>query len=625
MNAPTLSPKTGQILNIAAYKFVELTDLDAMRSELKAVTDSLGLKGTILLSPEGINLFLAGKSPNVGRFLDSLRSWPQFADIETKDSYSDDQPFRRMLVRLKKEIIAFGVDGIEPAKRTSPKLPAKELKAWLDAGKKVRLLDTRNDYEFDLGTFRGAEKLDLDHFRDFPEAISQLPDDAKNEPLVMFCTGGIRCEKAGPLMEQAGFKEVYQLEGGILKYFEECGDAHYDGDCFVFDNRVALNANLEPTGDILCFACQAVLSGDDIANPHYKMGSHCPHCYQSPQLVRQRYLAERQQAILDLAQSQPGSSPYQNLRHIFVPRKSAGQPLIDFLCQRNPGIAREQWSAWIDAGEIKHVSSNWKHRSPATADQIVRDGECFEQEEPGTIEPEIAPEIKLVYEDDDLLVVSKPAPLPTHPSGRFNRNTLTWILGSVYGNDKLRAAHRLDANTSGVVLLCRKQRAAKLIQQQFVAGSVRKKYLARVHGHPEWDSHNCEAKISIEPGPSGTRTIDEVGGWDARTEISVLRREDDGTTLLEVTPKTGRTNQIRIHLWHLGHSIVGDPLYLPDRATAGVAADQVEQTAGTLDVSAQPMCLHSLQLAIVHPTSGEAIEFVAPKPRWAESEAVATK
>ncbi len=187
----------------------------------------------------------------------------------------------------------------------------------------------------------------------------------------------------------------------------------------------------------------------------------------------------------------------------------------------------------------------------------------------------------------------------------------------MYGNDKLRAAHRLDANTSGIVLLCRKQRAAKLIQQQFAACTVGKKYLAKVHGHPDWDSFTCDAKIAKEPGPGGIRTIDENGGWDAETEISVLSRDDDGTALLEVHPKTGRTNQIRIHLWDLGHSIVGDPLYRLERKTANAAGSQNHQTAGTLDVNAEPMCLHSLQLAIVHPTSGKAIEFVATRPHWA--------
>ena len=152
-----------------------------------------------------------------------------------KESPSAEQPFNRMLVKIKKEIIAFGVAGIDPASRPTPKLSARELKQWLDEGRPVTLLDIRNDYEVRMGTFRGARRAGIDHFREFPAAVQQLPAELKQQPVVMFCTGGIRCEKAGPFMEQAGFQNVHQLDGGILKYFEECGGAHYDGECFVFE------------------------------------------------------------------------------------------------------------------------------------------------------------------------------------------------------------------------------------------------------------------------------------------------------------------------------------------------------------------------------------------------------
>ncbi|MCA9181191.1 MAG: pseudouridine synthase, partial [Planctomycetales bacterium] len=163
------------ILNISAYKFVQLDNVAQRRETLLQVCQSLGLRGTILLSSEGINLFLAGSAEAIASFLESLRADPAFADLQTKDSYSQTQPFRRMLVRLKKEIIAFGVDGVAPEEKTSPKLSARELKQWLDEGRSVRLLDTRNIYEYDLGTFAGAEHLNIDHFREFPEAIKQLP------------------------------------------------------------------------------------------------------------------------------------------------------------------------------------------------------------------------------------------------------------------------------------------------------------------------------------------------------------------------------------------------------------------------------------------------------------------
>ena len=236
-----------KIVNIAAYKFLPLTDLRTLRARLQTLCKDANLKGTILLSPEGINLFVAGAAHSIERLLAELRSWPGLEDLQPKLSETDHQPFRRMLVRLKKEIIAFGVEGIDPARRTSPKLSAKELKRWLDEGRPVTLLDTRNDYEVKLGTFRNAIPIGIDHFRDFPQGVARLSPELKKQPIVMFCTGGIRCEKAGPYMEREGFESVFQLDGGILKYFEEVGGAHYDGECFVFDQRVGLDP--EPARD----------------------------------------------------------------------------------------------------------------------------------------------------------------------------------------------------------------------------------------------------------------------------------------------------------------------------------------------------------------------------------------
>lgn len=283
MNATTETHPTEtekSIVNIAAYKFVDLDDLPTLQSDLKQQCEQAGLKGTILLSPEGINLFMAGSRESIDGFLDHLRCVPEFADLTAKESFSNRQPFNRMLVRLKKEIIAFGVDGIEPAKKTSPKLPAKELKRWLDEGKKVTLLDTRNEFEVDLGTFVGAKNLHITSFRDFPETVQKLPEEMKDEPIVMFCTGGIRCEKAGPYMEREGFKQIYQLDGGILKYFEECGGDHWDGECFVFDHRVALDPQLQETHTAVCFACREPLTPEDQESELYVLGEHCPYCYE---------------------------------------------------------------------------------------------------------------------------------------------------------------------------------------------------------------------------------------------------------------------------------------------------------------------------------------------------------
>ena len=267
------------ILNAAAYKFADLTELSELRGRLKTACRSLGLKGSILLSPEGINLFIAGKHSAVEELVHTIRSIPGLETLEVKLSESEEQPFNRMLVKIKQEIIAFGVEGINPARHTSPRLPAKELKRWLDEGRTVTLLDTRNTYEVKLGTFAGAVTLPIRHFRKFPEAVDSLPEDLKQAPVVSFCTGGIRCEKAAPYLERAGFREVYQLEGGILKYFEECGGAHWEGECFVFDKRVGVDPALRETGSQLCFACTEPLTEEEVKDPRYVYEVSCPYCH----------------------------------------------------------------------------------------------------------------------------------------------------------------------------------------------------------------------------------------------------------------------------------------------------------------------------------------------------------
>ena len=240
-----MSEVAEQIVNIAAYQFVSVDRLPERREALRKLGLELQLKGTILLSPEGINLFLAGSPTAMETFLAHLKSDPLFSEISVKESRSDYQPFEHLAVKLKQEIIAFGVEGIDPREGTAPKISPTELKQWLDEGRPLTLLDTRNEYEIEMGTFTGARHLQIGHFRDFPEAIRTLPEEMKQEPIVLFCTGGIRCEKAGPLMMREGFRQVLQLEGGILKYFEDCGGDHWQGECFVFDQRVSLNPQLE--------------------------------------------------------------------------------------------------------------------------------------------------------------------------------------------------------------------------------------------------------------------------------------------------------------------------------------------------------------------------------------------
>lgn len=237
------------IVNIAAYCFAELFDLGQLREELRELCGVHDLRGTILLSPEGFNLFVAGSRNGVDRLLYRLRQIPGLEQFQVKESHSHARPFRRMRIKIKPEIIAFGIPEIAPQRYTSRRLSPRELKQWLDEGRPVTLLDTRNNFEVQSGTFRNAVPAGIDEFRSFPQAVERLPQELRQQPVVTFCTGGIRCEKAAPYLELAGFKDVYQLDGGILKYFEDCGNAHFEGDCFVFDERITLDAQLQPTND----------------------------------------------------------------------------------------------------------------------------------------------------------------------------------------------------------------------------------------------------------------------------------------------------------------------------------------------------------------------------------------
>lgn len=233
------------ILNIAGYKFVELDRLRTLQYRLKNLCLQLKLKGTVLLATEGINIMLAGSLESIENFLQKFSEDKRFADIEFKKSYSVEIPFQRLLVKIKKEIITFNVPEIFPYQFTGPRVNPQQLKEWLDANKDIIILDTRNNCEITLGKFKNALDLGIDNFRDFPQAVKKLPTQLKEKTIVMYCTGGVRCEKASAYMMREGFQNVLQLDGGILKYFAECGDAHYEGKCFVFDERVAVDAKLE--------------------------------------------------------------------------------------------------------------------------------------------------------------------------------------------------------------------------------------------------------------------------------------------------------------------------------------------------------------------------------------------
>jgi UPF0176 protein len=253
-----IDPEQVGILNIAAYHFVAIDDTDTLKHTLREAAWQGGLQGTILIANEGINLFLAGSAPAIDSFVTTLTRDHRFSQLEIKRSWSDSQPFKKLLVKVKAEIIRMNHPAIKPsfdpsARVRAPCVDAQTLKRWLDegvddSGKPVVMLDTRNDFEVDYGTFERAVDWRIQKFSDFPAAFQAHKAELAGKTVVSFCTGGIRCEKAAIYMREAGLDDVYQLDGGILKYFEETQQAsnHYTGTCFVFDSREALGADLSP-------------------------------------------------------------------------------------------------------------------------------------------------------------------------------------------------------------------------------------------------------------------------------------------------------------------------------------------------------------------------------------------
>lgn len=267
-------------LNISGYCFKKLDDLNKIKTELLSLGQSLSIKGTILVSPEGLNVFLSGTEVEVNNILHKMFELTQtvFEQYDIKPSYSDEIAFNRFLVKIKKEIIAF--DSIYNFDYQAPYISAKELEDLLDQGsEEVILIDTRNDYEVMLGTFKNAIDPNIKSFKEFKKVLPTLSQHKKKK-IVTFCTGGIRCEKAAVYMKEHGFENVYQLRGGILKYFEDTKSNNYDGECFVFDKRVSLKSNLDVSDKTMCFVCRMPLTAEDLHTKEYVEGKSCPHCYQ---------------------------------------------------------------------------------------------------------------------------------------------------------------------------------------------------------------------------------------------------------------------------------------------------------------------------------------------------------
>lgn len=231
-------------VNISTYRFTPLFDTQYLRTLFQERCGQIGMRGTAILSPEGINIGMAGTREQVDQLADFLNQFPKLKDLVFKESLSEFCPFNNLRIKIKTQLVPCDDEQVDPLKIDAKRITPKELKRWYDEGRDFTILDTRNDYEFEIGTFKNAVQYDLARFRQIGDHLKDEDKALKSKPLVTFCTGGIRCERAAPEAMLAGFDEVYQLDGGILKYFEEVGGDHYDGDCFVFDQRVAVKPDL---------------------------------------------------------------------------------------------------------------------------------------------------------------------------------------------------------------------------------------------------------------------------------------------------------------------------------------------------------------------------------------------
>lgn len=287
-----------KVVVCALYKFVSLPHFESIRAPLLAMMEQAEIKGTLLLASEGINGTVAGSQDAIEALLVWLNSQNGLDNIVHKLSFDDEMPFYRTKVKLKNEIVTMGVEGIDPLKVVGTYVKPKDWNALI-SDPEVILVDTRNDYEVQIGTFKNAVNPVTETFREFPEYVKQNLDPAKHKKVAMFCTGGIRCEKSTAYLKEQGFEEVYHLEGGILKYLEEVPAAEtlWQGECFVFDGRVAVNHSLEKGSYDQCNACRLPITEADKQDERYMAGVSCPHCYDKLTEQQKQRFSEREKQI----------------------------------------------------------------------------------------------------------------------------------------------------------------------------------------------------------------------------------------------------------------------------------------------------------------------------------------
>ncbi|HFD11533.1 MAG TPA: rhodanese-related sulfurtransferase [Crenotrichaceae bacterium] len=286
------------IVVAAMYKFVQLPDYTEMRASLHKYCTDLNIKGTILLAQEGLNGTVAGSRPAIDALIDYLHSDSRLTDLEAKFSLVDDMPFLRMKVKLKKEIVTMGIPETDPTELNGQRVDAKDWNTLI-SDPEVLLIDTRNEYEYGIGTFKNAVSPETQTFREFPAYVKHHLNPQKHKKIAMFCTGGIRCEKSTNYLLKQGFENVYHLNGGILKYLEEIpgNESLWEGDCFVFDGRVSVDQNLQEGEYEQCFACRHPISAEDMQSSHYVEGISCPHCINTVSKHNRARFIERQRQI----------------------------------------------------------------------------------------------------------------------------------------------------------------------------------------------------------------------------------------------------------------------------------------------------------------------------------------
>jgi UPF0176 protein len=307
-----LYPGTGKFIVASLYKFVHLPDFRELRLPLLELCRNNSIKGTLLLAEEGINGTIAGSRNGIDVVLTHLKSDTRLSDLEHKESYDNHMPFYRMKVKLKQEIVTIGRPGIDPKHKVGKRVGTHEWNVLL-ADPEAFIIDTRNHYEYEIGTFRNAVSPNTSSFSEFPEYVERELNPEKHKKIAMFCTGGIRCEKATSYLLDQGFKDVYYLDGGILKYLEEVKpeENRWEGECFVFDGRVAVDKNLEKGTHEMCYSCRMPVSQEDRISREYQQGISCPNCIDT--------LTDKKRASLHERQYQVRLAELRNDQHIGIP------------------------------------------------------------------------------------------------------------------------------------------------------------------------------------------------------------------------------------------------------------------------------------------------------------------